>query len=150
VAILSLLASGAESPIEVEVDRSFLCVRLHGFTLWSTRCDRPLLMDQAADEVRGRGRDALILRFATASEHASPLVFDWLPAGGDWRTGLLPALPCGGGLSLVGTGDDGVRLDLRADAIVVRDDMPPVWDLQRDLAIARASAVLNNRLWGGL
>gem|GEM_PF-6262727 len=72
------------------------------------------------------------------------------PGAGDWRLNLLPALSCEGGLSLVGTGASGLRLDVGGDAIVLREDLPPVWNLQRDLAIARASAVLNSELWGGL
>lgn len=152
VAILSLLAPAA-SPIAVEVERSYLRALLPGFTLWATRCDRPLLLDEAADEAASEGRDALILRCAPALQNAPPLVIDWMPAApgaGDWRLNLLPALSCEGGLSLVGTGASGLRLDVGGDAIVLREDLPPVWNLQRDLAIARASAVLNSELWGGL
>lgn len=152
IAILSLLAPAA-SPIAVEAERSYLRILLPGFTLWATRCDRPLLLDEVADKARAEGRDALILRCAPALQNAPPLVFDCMPAGsgtGDWHLNLLPALPSEGGLSLVGTCASGLRLDVGADGIVVREDLPPVWKLQRDLAIARAAAVLNNQLWGGL
>jgi hypothetical protein len=151
VAILSLLAPAA-SPIDVEAAPSYLRTLLPRFTLWATRCDRPLLLDEAAAEARAEARDALILRCAPPLQDAFPLVFDWMPAapaGGDWRFDLLPALPWEGGLSLVGAGEQPLRLDVGADAIVVRDDLLPVWNLQRDLAIARASAVLNSQLWGG-
>lgn len=152
VATLSLLTPAA-NPIAVEAERSWIRTTLPGFTLWATRCHRPLLLDEAAAEVRAEGRDAFIMRCAPTSQDAFPLVFDWMPAGpsgGDWRFDLFPALPSGGGLSLVGAGEERLRLDLGADAIVVRKDLPPVWHLQRDLAIARASAVLNSQLWGGL
>jgi hypothetical protein len=151
VAILSLLAPAA-SPIDIEPEQSHIRTLLRGFTLWATRLDRPFLLDEAADEARSEGRDALILRCAPTLE-GSPLVVDSMPAapaGQDWRFDLLPALPYEGGLSLVGAGEKPLRLDVGRDAIVVRDDLPPVWNLQRDLAIARAFAVLNGLLWGGL
>lgn len=151
IAILSLLAPAA-SPIVVEAETGWLRSVYPGFTLWATRCDRPLLLDEAADEARAEGRDALILRCAPALQAASPLVLDWMPAAparGDWHFDLRPALPYDGGLSLVAVGEKPLRIDVGADGIAVRDDLSPVWDMQRDLAIARASAVLNNQLWGG-
>ena len=152
IAILSLLAPTAR-PIDIEPRQSHIRTQMRGSTLWATRLDRPFLLDEAAHEVRAEGRDALVLRCSTALQAASPLVLDWMPAtpaAGDWRFDLLPALPAGGGLSLVGACEKPLRLDVGADAIIVRDDLPPVWSLQRDLAIAQASAALNSQLWGGL
>lgn len=152
VAILSLLVPAA-SPLDVETEQCHIRTLMRGFTLWATRLDRPFLLDEAADEASAESRDALILRCAPALQAASPLVLDWMPAaqgGGDWHFDLLPALPCDGGLSLVGAGERPLRIDVCADAIAVRNDLPPVWNLQPDLAIARASAVLNHQLWGGV
>jgi hypothetical protein len=151
VAILSLLAPAA-SPIDIEPEQSHIRTLVRGFTLWATRLDRPFLLDEAAGEATSERRDALILRCAPTSQ-GPPLVVDWIPPApveGRWHFDLLPALPCEGGLSLIGVGEKPLRVDVGGDAIIVRNDLPPVWNLQRDLAIARASAVLNGLLWGGL
>jgi hypothetical protein len=150
--LLSLVGGEAPDSAAVDAEPSHLQVHLAGYTLWATRCDRPLLLDDAAVLARAGRRDVLIMRLATSLHPASPLTFDWIPASATstGRYGLLPALPFGGGLALVDPHDEQVRLDLTADAIFNRCDLPGTWPAQRELAMARANAVLNSQLWGGL
>jgi hypothetical protein len=154
-ALLLLSLVGAEAPDSAAVDAepSHLRVHLAGYTLWATRCDEPLLLEDAAVLARAARRDVLIMRLATSLHPASPLTFDWIPASAAStgpRYGLLPALPFGSRLALVDSHDEQVRLDLTADAILNRCDLPATWPAQRELAMARANAVLNSQLWGGL
>ena len=148
--VLSLIDGDAAGPVEAQA--SYLRLHLKGFTLWATRCDRPLLLEDAAVLARAGRRDVLIIRLATSLHPASPMTFDWIPAAATSRPryGLLPALPFGGGLALVDRLEEDVRLDVTAEAIVIRRDLPAAWPAQRQLAMARAAAVLNNQLWGGL
>ena len=154
-ALLLLSLVGVEAPDSAAVDAepSHLRVHLAGYTLWATRCDRTLLLEDAVVLARAGRRDVLIMRLATSLHPASPLTFDWIPASAASngpRYGLLPVLPFGGGVSLVDPHDEQVRLDLTSDAIVDRSDLPATWPVQRELAMARANAVLNSQLWGGL
>jgi hypothetical protein len=151
--LLSLI--GAEAPDSAAVDVEPSCLRMHlsGYTLWATRCDKPLLLEDAAVWARAGRRDVLIMRLATSLHPASPVTFDWIPAraaSSGPRYGLLPALLFGGGLALVDPHEEDVRLDVTAGAIVIGRDLPATWPAQRQLAMARAAAVLNNQLWGGL
>lgn len=149
--LLSLIGTEAGSAT-VETEASHLRVHLAGYTLWATRCDKPLLLAEAAVLARAGRRDVLIMRLATSLHPASPVTFDWIPATASRgpRYGLLPALPFGGGLALVDPHNEQVRLDLTADAITSRCDLADTWPAQRELAKARANAVLNSQLWGGL
>lgn len=154
-ALLLLSLTGTEAPDSSAVDAepSHLRVHVAGYTLWATRCDRPFLLEDAAVLACAGRRDVLIMRLATSLHPASPLTFDWIPAsaasnGPQYK--LLPALPFGGGVSLVDPHDEQVRLDLTSDAIINRSDLPATWPAQRELAMARANAVLNSQLWGGL
>ena len=154
-ALLLLSLVGAETPDSAAVDAepSHLRVHLAGYTLWATRCDTPLLLEEAAVLAEAGRRDVLILRFATSSHPASPVTFDWFPppaASSGPRLGLLPALPFAGGLALVDRHQEDLRLDVTAAAIVTARDLPSTWPVQRELAMARATAILNCRLWGGL
>lgn len=154
-ALLMLSLAGGEAPDSCAVDAepSHLRVHLGGYTLWATRCDRPFLLEDAAVLARAGRRDVLIMRLATSLHPALPLTFDWTPASAASngpRYGLLPALPLGGGVWLVDPNDEQVRLDVTSDAIVNRSDLPATWPVQRALAMARANAVLNSHLWGGL
>jgi len=151
--LLSLMGTEAASSATVEAEASHLRVHLVGYILWATRCDKPLLLEEAAVLARAGRRDVLIMRLATSLHPASPVTFDWIPAeavSNGPRYGLLPALPFGGGLALVDQQDVNLRLDVTTEAIVLRLDQPPNWPAQRELAMARATAVLNNQLWGGL
>lgn len=151
--VFSLIGAPAPSATAVEAEDSHLRVHLAGYTLWATRCDPPLLQDDAAVLAKAGRRDVLILRLATSLHPASPVIFDWFPAPAasvEPRLGLLPALPFGGGLALVDPNEEGIRLDVNAEAIVIVRALPTTWPAQRDLAMARATAVLNNQLWGGL
>lgn len=150
--LLSLVGGDAPDSAAVDAEPSHLRVHLAGYTLWATRCDKPLLLEDAAVLARAGRRDVLIMRLATSLHPASPLTFDWIPASAASngpRHGLLPALPFGGGVSLVDPHDEQVRLDLTFEAIINRWDLPDNWPAQRELAIARANAVLNSQLWGG-
>jgi hypothetical protein len=154
-ALLLLSLVGGKAPVSAAVDAepSHLRVHLAGYTLWATRCDKPLLLEDAAVLAQAERRDVLIMRLATSLHPASPLTFDWTPASTAStgpRYGLLPALPFGGALALVDPHDEQVRLDLTADAIINCCDLPDTWPAQRELAMARANAVLNTQLWGGL
>lgn len=151
--LLSLI--GAEAPGSAAVEAAPSCLRVHlaGYTLWATRCDKPLLLEDAAVLARAGRRDVLIMRLATSLHPASPVTFDWIPAGAASsgpRYGLLPALPFGGGLALIDQQEEDLRLDVTAEAIVIGRDMPSTWPAQRQLAMARATAVLNSQLWGGM
>ena len=53
-------------------------------------------------------------------------------------------------MALVDEHKEDLRLDVTAEAIVIGRDLPTTWPAQRQLAMARATAVLNNQLWGGL
>ncbi|HET9637675.1 MAG TPA: hypothetical protein VFP12_00540 [Allosphingosinicella sp.] len=153
-ALLLLSLVGTETPDSaVDAEPTHLRVHLAGYTLWATRCDKPLLLEDAAVLARAGRRDVLIMRLATSLHPASPLTFDWIPtaaASSRPRCGLLPALPFGGGLALVDPHDERARLDVTANAILNRCDLPATWPAQRELAMARANAVLNSQLWGGL
>jgi len=151
--MLSLIGADAPDAATVEAEDSHLRVYLAGYTLWATRCDPPLLQDDAAVLAEASRRDVLILRLATSLHPAPPVTFDWFPAPAasvEPRLGLLPALPFGGGLALVDPHEEGIRLEVNAEAIVAVRALPTTWPAQRDLAMARATAVLNNQLWGGL
>jgi hypothetical protein len=149
--LLPLIGTEAGSA-KVETEASHLRVHLAGYTLWVTRCDKPLLLEDAAVLAQAGLRDVLIMRLATSLHPASPVTFDCIPAvaaSNGPRYGLLPALPFGGGLALVDQHDENLRLDVTAEAIVLRRDQPATWPAQRELAMARANAVLNSQLWGG-
>lgn len=151
--ILSLIGADATGRSVIEAEASHLRVHLAGYTLWTTRCDRPLLLEDAAVLAKAARREVLILRLATALHPASPMTFDWIPAdgaSGDPRFNLMPALPFGGGLALLDERQEDVRLDVTAEAILLRRDQPAAWPAQRQLAMARAVAVLKSQLWGGL
>jgi hypothetical protein len=154
-ALLILRLIGAEAPdaAAVDAEASHLRVHLAGYTLWTTRCDRPLLLEDATVLARAGRRDVLIIRFAASSHPASPLTFDWFPAAAGSSgpvLGLLPALPFGGSLALVDERQVDLRLDVTADAIIIGRDLPSTWPFQRQLAMARATALLTTELWGGL
>jgi hypothetical protein len=150
--LLSIVGAEATHSAAVDAQPSHLRVHLAGYTLWATRCDKPLLLEEAAVLARTGRRDVLIVRFATSLHPASPLTFDWIPAAasGGPRFGLLPALPFGGGLALVDQNEKELRLDVTPEAILVGRDLPSTWPAQRLLAMARATAVLTSQLWGGL
>lgn len=151
--LLALVGADASDSAAVDAQPSHLRVHLAGYTLWATRCDKPLLLEDAAVLARAGRRDVLIMRFATSLHPESPLTFDWIPAlaaSGGPRFGLLPALPFGGGLALVDQWEEDLRLDVTPEAILVGRDLPSTWPAQRQLAMARATAVLTSQLWGGL
>lgn len=152
LAILSLIGVEATNSATVAVEASHLRVHLGGYTLWATRCDKPLLLEDAAVLARAGRRDVLIVRLATWLHPASPVTFDWIPAAaasGGPRYGLLPALLFGDALALVDEHKEDLRLDVTPEAIVFGRDLPTTWPAQRQLAMARATAVLNNQLRGG-
>jgi hypothetical protein len=151
--ILRLIGAGAPESAAADAEASHLRVHLAGYTLWATRCDRPLLLEDAAVLARAGRRDVLIMRFATSLHPASSVTFDWFPAAAGSIgpvLGLLPALPFGGGLALVEERREDLRVDVTADAIMIARDLPSTWPAQRQLAMARATALLTNQLWGGL
>jgi hypothetical protein len=151
LAVLSLFAPEAACPGTVQTEASHLRVHLRNMSLWATRCERPLLVEDAAVLAAAGRKDVLIVRLSTSL--SSPVTFDWIPsasASGAARYRLLPALPYHGGLALVDALDEDLRVDVTAEAILVRPDMPPAWRLQRELAAARASAFFKSLLWGGL
>jgi hypothetical protein len=151
--LLSLIGAEATNSAAVDAEASHLRLHLAGYTLWATRCDKPLLLEEAVVLARAGRRDVLIMRLTTSLRRASPVTFDWIPAAAAAsgpRCALLPALPFGGGLALVDEHDEDVRLDVTAEAIINRCDLPTTWPAQRELAMARATAVLNNQLWRGL
>jgi hypothetical protein len=150
--LLSMIGGNGTCPTAVDPQPSHVRVYLEGFTLWATRCDSPLLLDEAAVLARAGRRDVLILRFGAALLEACAISFDWVSADGltPSRPGLLPALPSGGGLALVDPQDEHVRVEVTAAALIVRADLPPPWPAQRQLAMARAAAAFNSCLWGGL
>jgi len=152
LAVLSMIDGNRTCPTAVDPQPSHVRVHLEGFTLWATRCDRPLLLDDAALLAKAAGRDVLIVRLATPLHPAPVVSFDWLAADASLagRSGLVPALPFGGGLALVDPQDEDIRVDVTAGALIARADLPPAWPAQRQLAIARATAAFNSRLWGGL
>ena len=150
--MLSLVGAGEAGSAAVNEEPSHLRVHLGGYTLWATRCETPLLLDDAGVLAAAGRRDVLILRLATSLHPPSPVTFDWIPAAAAShpRCGLLPALLFGGRLALVDPREEDVRLDVTADAVIIRRDLPAVWPAQRQLAMARATALLKSQLWGGL
>lgn len=158
LALLSLIGGKGSAPHGIEVRPSHLRVHLEGFTLWVTRCDPPLLLDEAAVLAAAARCDILIARLAasprrTIGNVASPVSVDWVRAGegGDAiSSGLAPALPHGGGLALVDSDNEQLRIDVTDKGIVACRNTPPGWPLQRELAAARAAAILHDQLWGGL
>lgn len=154
VVTLSLISSAIKTAPPIAENRgSHIRVEFGAFIVWATRCDAPLLVEEAAAVAQDSGRDVLILRLQTSTDSRSPVAFDWFPArdcpGAPWF-GLLPALPGEGGLSLTASGASDLRLDVTADGIAAPRDVSPSWAFQRDLATARAVAVFNGQLWGGL
>jgi len=150
--MLSLVGAGETGSAAVDEEPSHLRVHLGGYTLWATRCERPLLLDDARVLAAAARRDVLILRLATSLHPPSPVTFDWIPAAAAShpRCGLLPALLFGGGIALVDPREEDLRLDVTADALVIRRDLAATWPARRQLAMARATALLNSQLWGGL
>jgi hypothetical protein len=131
---------------------SHVRVQLGGFSLWATRCDPPLLVEDALTATHESGRDVLILRLQTSVGSRLPVAFDWFSARGNQgapRFSLAPALPSDGGLSLIPSTAPDLRLNVTAAGIVVHQDVTPLWAVQRDLAIARAVAVFRAQLRGG-
>lgn len=153
VVTLSLMQSQAETFAPPAEDHgSHVRVQLDGFSLWATRCDPPLLVEEASSATHDSGRDVLILQLQTSVASRLLVTFDWFSARDNQRApgfGLAPALPSEGGLSLISSSASGLRLDVTAGGIVAHGDDTPLWALQRDLAIARAVAVFRVRLWGG-
>ena len=153
VVTLSLMQAQAETAAPPAEDHgTHVRVQLGGFSLWSTRCDPPLLVEEASAATHESGRDVLILRLQTSVGSRLPVAFDWFSAlgcQGAPRFSLAPALPSEGGLSLIPSTASDLRLDVTAKGIVAHRDDTPLWALQRDLAIARAVAVFKARLWGG-
>jgi len=158
LALLSLIGGGPAAPRGIEVEPSHLRVHLDGFSLWATRCDYPLLLDEAAALAAAARCDILIARLAasprrTIGNVASPVSVDWVRAGEGAEAisrGLAPALPHGGGLALVDRDHEQLRIDVSDKGVVSRQDTPPSWPLQRELAAARAAAILHDQLWGRL
>jgi hypothetical protein len=120
-------------------------------SIWGTRCDAPLLVDQAEAAARASCRDILIVRLRAALENRSPVTFDWVPCNRTipHRCGLLPAMTFGGGLALVADQNEELRLDVSTGGVAVAP-LDTSWGLQRPLATARAIAVFSNQLWRGL
>ena len=147
-AVLSLIAPEAACLGTVQTEASHLRVHLGGMSLWATRCERPLLLEEAAVLATAARKDVLIVRLGNSLSR--PVTFDWIPVAGDARYRLLPALPSDGSFALVDEEDENVRIDVTAESIIVPPEPPPGWGLQRELAVARAAAVLNSQLWGGL
>ncbi len=144
---LSLIGGAADAPARAET--AYVSVRVPGFRLFATRCDPPLLIDDASAAAVAAGVDVLVLRFSPACGASSPVTFDWLPARSarcSQRMCLLPALPRGGGLSLVPKHSSDVRLDVSRAVIAERTDLPTSWPPERDLAVARAVAVFKAEL----
>jgi hypothetical protein len=149
-ATLSLMGCRSSVLRAAEAAGTHVSVPLGGLTLWATRCDPPLLREEARATAAGSRKDVLILRVGTDSADRPPIVFDWIPDDNASRYGLVPALPVGGGLSLADPNDETGRRDLTSDGIIERSAGAHRWPLERTLGIARASAILRSRLWGGL
>lgn len=153
VVTLSLMQAQTETAAPPAEDHgSHVRIQLGHFSLWSTRCDPPLLVEEASAATQESGRDVLILRLQTSVGSRLPVAFDWFSAREYQRAprfGLAPALPSEGGLSLVASAASDLRLDVTAAGIVVHQGVTPLWAVQRDLAIARAVAVFKAQLWGG-
>lgn len=146
---LARIPGAAEAPARLGC--GYCAVELPRMCLWATRCDPPLLLDEAIALVEEAGKEILIVRLRTAFEKASPVTFDWVPADSSQAplTGLIPALPSGGALALTCAFPDAGRLNV-TDSGLVRPPPDPSWIAQRELAIARARAIFSAELWGGL
>ena len=132
---------------------AYVSVPLPGFMLWATRCDPPLLIEEAMATAMESGRDVLILRVGTGSPGRPPVAFDWVRHMAERptpRLGFLAALPAGGGLILVAEKDSEPHLEIRSVGILERSEHSPGWPLERLLAVARATAIYRSNLWGGL
>jgi hypothetical protein len=149
-ATLSLMGCRSSAFRAAEAAATHVSVPLGGLTLWATRCDPPLLREEAGAAAAKSRNDVLILRVGTGSADGPPIVFDWIPHRAGSRFGLVPALPIGGGLSLADPHDESCLLDLTGDGIIDRSDMKDGWILARVLAASRAAAILRSNLWGGL
>jgi hypothetical protein len=149
VLTLSLTGCRASTMNAADVAESHVKVPLGRLSLWATRCDAPVLIEEAAAAARVSLQDVLILRLGTGAA-SPPVLFDWVPNAGLGRIGLVPALPAGGGLSLADPKQDDLRLDVTGDGILDRTDVAPGWALERVLAVARAAAIFRSNLWGGL
>lgn len=142
-------ADGEKASAEV----SRVSVPLPGFALWATRCDPPLLIEEAIATAAGSGRDVLILRVGTGSPGRPPVTFDWVCHTADGpvaKLGFSAALPASGGLTLVPETDWEPSLQIRPGGISEHPEVSPGWPLERLLAVARATAIYRSNLWGGL
>jgi hypothetical protein len=149
---LSLIGHHTTGEAIASAEGSYVAVGLPRLMLWATRCDPPLLLNEARERACATGHDVIIVRLGSGAEPGPPVTFDWVSQRTDGvtcRVGLAPALPSRGGLILV-SGESDPPIDVLPGGIVEHAEAPSGWPLERVLATARAAGIYRSHLWGGM
>jgi hypothetical protein len=148
--VLSLMGCRSLLYSSAEAEGTHVSIELAGLILWTTRCDPPLLRDEARGVAAETGKDVVIVRVGTGSAATPPVLFDWLPVAGAGLFGLIPAFPSGGGLALVKANDGNCRLEINGAGVTDRCRGTGRWRLERTSAVVKADVFFRSSLWGGL